>query len=426
MGAVPIKVGDTIKTYTVKERLGSGEYTIWFRAQDQAGHVVFLKEYKSPPTDAHWYKGWVAYQDEIKRRIDASKRDRVKGFYYYTCPMIDWFEEKYPKPGGCLTYFQVFEFIDEMRTLQTLLDERPSLPWKSRVILSKMLVRAVASMHSLSIVHCDLKPENIVAVSTRAELTSWRILLTDLDWAILADRRAPWHGTDRGYVGTPGYRSPEHLRGQVPQPASDVFTCGIILYQLLADGSPFPADEASYARAVLHLPVELPRFAGAFPPPAKSDTIARCIRQCLDLDPAKRPTAEQVWQELVGFSSTSPPPPAPPLPTRPASRDKPRLCLVAQNPPPSGARLPPIGVTTKVGRRFVAPVCEEGAKYWDDHQFTCEKRPDGWYLVAAPGTKNGVKVNGRPIEGEVLLTAGDVITIGRKRDIDPLRVEFVD
>jgi serine/threonine protein kinase len=52
-----------------------------------------------------------------------------------------------------------------------------------------------------------------------------------MDFSLLSDQRAPWHG-HQGYVGTDNYRSPEHMtRGRLPGLASDVFTCGLMLYE---------------------------------------------------------------------------------------------------------------------------------------------------------------------------------------------------
>jgi serine/threonine protein kinase len=70
-----------------------------------------------------------------------------------------------------------------------------------------------------------------------------------MDFSVLVDRRAPWHGY-QGYVGSDNYRSPEHItRGAVPGLASDVFTCGLMLHELLAGVHPYwQEDQAEYAR----------------------------------------------------------------------------------------------------------------------------------------------------------------------------------
>ena len=98
--------------------------------------------------------------------------------------------------------------------------------------------------------HADLKPANAYLIEDPTIGSGYQLKLIDMDFSLLADRRAPWHGY-QGYVGTDNYRSPEHLtRGAVPGLASDVFTCGLMLYELLAGEHPYwRDDQAEYARA---------------------------------------------------------------------------------------------------------------------------------------------------------------------------------
>ena len=94
----------------------------------------------------------------------------------------------------------------------------------------------------------------------------YQLKLIDMDFSLLADRRAPWHGY-QGYVGTDNYRSPEHLtRGAVPVLASDVFTCGLILYELLAGVHPYwQEDQAEYAKRVRAYAAKPPALLGVMP-----------------------------------------------------------------------------------------------------------------------------------------------------------------
>ena len=77
-----------------------------------------------------------------------------------------------------------------------------------------------------------------------------------------------------GYFGTPGYMSPEH--GKVPVPVSDVFTLGIILYQLLGPGHPYPYDDNDkIVAAYKAYTVAKPKLAGMPSAPATADRSAR-------------------------------------------------------------------------------------------------------------------------------------------------------
>ena len=123
--------------------------------------------------------------------------------------------------------------------------------WARHVTWAKVLMAAIAALHESKIVHADLKPANAYLIEDPTIGSGYQLKLIDMDFSLLADRRAPWHGF-QGYVGTDNYRSPEHLtRGSVPGLASDVFTCGLMLYELLAGEHPYwRDDQAEYAKLV--------------------------------------------------------------------------------------------------------------------------------------------------------------------------------
>jgi len=99
--AKKLKQGDEVNTYTILEHMHSGGMALSYRARNLAGEIVFLKQYKSPSVRVDWYRGYVAYQEEIRRRIESSA---ARNFCYR---FIDFFEAK----AGAQTYFQVFEFV---------------------------------------------------------------------------------------------------------------------------------------------------------------------------------------------------------------------------------------------------------------------------------------------------------------------------
>ena len=122
-----------------------------------------------------------------------------------------------------------------------------------------------------------------------------------MDFSLLADRRAPWHGF-QGYVGTDNYRSPEHLtRGSVPGLPSDVFTCGLMLYELLAGHHPYwREDQGEYAKLVQAYAAKPPALAGLMPPPASDAEVSSALHRCLSRDPVARPTAAELRAALSG------------------------------------------------------------------------------------------------------------------------------
>jgi len=126
--------------------------------------------------------------------------------------------------------YLVFEYV-EGGTLSAMLKTRPRLPAREAVGLMLGVLDALAAAHDEGIVHCDLKPSNILLGG------DGRPRVMDFGIAARVQRgngRAEPH--DGRIVGTPGYISPEAARGEAPQPAMDVFAAGVMLGEMLAGG----------------------------------------------------------------------------------------------------------------------------------------------------------------------------------------------
>ena len=126
--------------------------------------------------------------------------------------------------------YLVFEYV-EGGTLSAMLKTRPRLPARQAVGLMLGVLDALAAAHDEGIVHCDLKPSNILLGGDGRPRV--------MDFGIAArvqrgnDRAEPHDGR---IVGTPGYISPEAARGEAPQPAMDVFAAGVMLGEMLSGG----------------------------------------------------------------------------------------------------------------------------------------------------------------------------------------------
>ena len=211
---------------------------------------------------------------------------------HFAVRQVDAFEEHWG--GPC--YFQAYEFVENGADLQQVLDKereqhrltkvapaRDPAVWARHVTWAKVLTAAVAALHESKIVHADLKPANAYLVAgCDASASGYQLKLIDMDFSLLADQRAPWHGF-QGYVGTDNYRSPEHLtRGSVPGLASDVFTCGLMLYELLAGEHPYwQDDQAEYAALVQAYAAKPPALLGRVPAPAHNAEVSAALHRCL-------------------------------------------------------------------------------------------------------------------------------------------------
>ncbi|HEY0249977.1 MAG TPA: protein kinase, partial [Kofleriaceae bacterium] len=263
----------------------------------------------------------------------------------------------------------------------------------------------VAALHESRVIHADLKPANVYLVEDRAIGSGYQLKLIDMDFSLLADRKAPWQGF-QGYVGSDNYRSPEHLtRGGVPVMASDVFTCGLMLYELLAGEHPYwRDDQAEYATLVRAYAAKPPALLGVMPAPAQNAEVSALIHRCLDPDPAARPTAAALADVLSGRGAK---PVATPVPAKGLATTG--IELVAAD-----GRALQIGIRTELGKALVRQFGADG-EFWDLQQCVIE-RPDGkqWMISPVAGTANETLVNGKALVAARPLHQGDQIAVGRE------------
>jgi hypothetical protein len=436
--AKKLRVGDTIRGYRVTKIFGPGMMAISYAAEGPGGVKVFLKQYKSPSPAVIWYPQFVDYQQELSRRVRDGKAAR------YAVGLVDAFEETW----GGRTYFAAFELVENARDLEHMLEEerethqrtkvapiRDPAVWARHVTWAKVFMAGIAALHESKIVHADLKPANALLIKDPSLSAGYELKLIDMDFSLLADRKAPWHGY-QSYIGTDNYRSPEHMtRGAIPSTPADIFTSGLILYELLVGVHPFwHEDQAEYAKRARAHAIKPPALLGVMPPPARNAELSAVLHRCLSPDAAMRPTASEVRAALSGRvpkTRTLPASPGPATGTgaRPAAdgaadgrSDRTpapaavagaqltsnRIQLVA-----AGGQSLPVGIRTEIGkallRRFGAD-----AEFWDDKQCIVERRPDGqWIVSPAPGTVNETLLNGAPLTTPRPLNDGDVLAAGR-------------
>ena len=311
---------------------------------------------------------------------------------------VDAFEETWG--GRC--YFQAYEFVENGADLQHMLDEEreqhertksaPTATRRSGRGTSpgpRCSCRASRLCTKSKIVHADLKPANAYLIKDPTIGAGYQLKLIDMDFSLLADRRAPWHGF-QGYIGTDNYRSPEHLtRGAVPGLPSDVFTCGLMLLRasrraIIPIGRRTRRD---YARLVRAYAAKPPALVGLMPGPASNAEVSAALHRCLSPDPAARPTAAELRAILSGRDAsraagadsvaerpTREPRPAVPQATAPAGRRSWRSgsnCIGPERARRCGSR-----VRTELGKALVRQFGPDG-EFWDNRQCVIERSRTG-------------------------------------------------
>ena len=444
--------GKKIHGYTMLEDAHEGSNSIWGKAKSPTGQTVFFKKYTSPSSMFDdWYQGYVDYQKEIKKRIDEVSRSDDKGRNTGpTYRFIEFFEQLgpdgAPESMKSMDYYQVLEYIDGAKDLETYLTS-PDTTWNDRKMFASVFMFAMKTLHGdrIKIVHADLKPKNLLLIPTRRQdgSSTYQIKIIDLDMSILMDKLAPWHSDGIRYPGSPGYFSPEHLRGQVPTEKSDVFTCGLILYEILAkEGHPY--DRQSDLQIYEEYRAPIPHLRGTYGSPELDDQVARMLHRMLDPDPNNRPTALEVQRQLIGGQPirrrdaggtggvtrppvtpapspretvrTPPVTPAPapvetvrtppvtpaPEPVRPAA-----YCKLKNAGHPEGVRVFP---NTAVGNKFLQVIEPEARRVYCQEHFKILFHDGKWFIRhCAPPDENKTALNNVPVSGEMELHTGDVI-----------------
>ncbi|MFO0558782.1 MAG: serine/threonine-protein kinase [Polyangiales bacterium] len=184
--------------------------------------------------------------------------------------------------------FIVMELI-EGPSLRKVMDAQGALPVDTAVSIAHEIAGALAHVHALGFVHRDVKPANIL-LSRRGD-----VKLTD--FGIARDTSEPHDGL--GVVGTPSYMSPEQVLGDRVDFRSDLFSLGILLYEMLTGRRPF---EEEAGRTVMQK-IRLDRY----PSPSSlrsgvSTVIERILARCLEKNPANRyDSADTVTRDLGDY-----------------------------------------------------------------------------------------------------------------------------
>ena len=414
--AKKLKAGDVIRGYRITKVFGPGMMAISYAARSPGGGPVFFKQYKSPAPTVVWYDSFVAYQRELSSRVLNGPASR------FAVAQLDAFEEVWG--GPC--YFQAYEFVENGDDLQKILDgeaeqhrrskaapTQDPVIWSRHVTWAKVIMAAIEALHNSRIAHADLKPANVYLIKDPTIKAGYQLKLIDMDFSLLTDHRAPWHG-HQGYIGSDNYRSPEHLqRGQVPDLRSDIFTCGLILSELLTGRHPYWSDDQTeYAKRVLNHEAKPLPLAGLMPSPAQNSIVSLSLHRCLSPDPRDRPTATELRAVLSGkgtaqgdtrtTSST--------LPSSGARKPIASNALELQH---ADGRSLQIRIRTELTRSLMEQLGPE-AHFWDTRQCVLDRNSqDQWVLAPIANTVNETLLNGQAITAPILLSEGDTIAVGR-------------
>jgi len=176
------------------------------------------------------------------------------------------------------TSYIVTELIDGQPLRRQVPGLRKTLDWAVQI------ANGLAAAHAAGIVHRDLKPDNILLTRDgRIKILDFGLAKLNVPRAVAAATETLTVQTEPGTVmGTVGYMSPEQVRGKEADERSDIFSFGVILFEMLAGRRAFHGDTAAETMTAI-LKQELPDLPDAVP-----SGVRQIVHHCLEKDPVNR------------------------------------------------------------------------------------------------------------------------------------------
>ena len=212
--------------YEILERIGTGGMAVVYKAKcHRLNRLVAIKILKSD----------LAQNEEFRRRFNAESQAVAQLSHPNIVSVYD------VSRGGDTEYI-VMELIDGI-TLKQYMEKRGQLNWRESLHFITQIMRGLSHAHSRGIIHRDIKPQNIMV------LRDGSVKVADFGIACLADSAQTM---TQEALGSVHYISPEQARGDRPDARSDIYSSGVVLYEMLTGRLPFEGESA-VSVAIQHL-----------------------------------------------------------------------------------------------------------------------------------------------------------------------------
>jgi hypothetical protein len=204
--------------------------------------------------------------------------------------------------GGEL--FLVMEFVAGDPLAEVLLREGRLEPARACHIAGQIL-HALEHAHAEGVVHRDLKPANVMLVRDPDPRKPETVKILDFGIAKMTQAQGNDEPLTRGMMifGTPAYMSPEQAAGQEADSRADLYSCGIILYEMLAGRKPFE-DPDLVKLLGMQITAQPPRFAEVAPEAHISPALETVVMRVLEKERDKRFSTATEFREAIENSST--------------------------------------------------------------------------------------------------------------------------
>ena len=262
--------------YTIEGEIGRGGMGVVYRARDERlQRRVAIKVL--PPE--------LAFSSEIRQRFTREAQTAARLSHPHIVPIHDVGE------GNGIVYF-VMGLI-EGESLAARIRRRGRVPAEETRRIIRETADALSAAHSVSVIHRDIKPDNILLEGTRG-----RVVVTDFGIAKAMSATSGATLTSAGMaIGTPSYMSPEQAAGEREiDGRSDLYSVGIVAYQMLAGELPFNAPTVA-GILMKQITEAAPLLHETYPDVPEDLSLA--VARCLEKDPENRwPSADGLRRAL--------------------------------------------------------------------------------------------------------------------------------
>lgn len=306
--------------YRLGELLGTGGMALVYRAHDALlDRPVAIKMLREPYASDPSFRARFLNEARAAARLDHPSIAHIYDVgIHETGPAQE-------RP------YLVMELVNG-QNLKALIRQEAPLRVPQALELARQICAAVGRAHRAGLVHCDVKPQNVLITP------SGEVKMTDFGIARAFQQESADAEAEQVVWGSPHYISPEQVQGQSPTPASDVYSIGVVLYEMLTGVPPFHADDPTEL-ALKHLreePAPMTSFNPRVPP-----RLEWLVRKVLSKEPAARyRNAEQFGMAIEAYrqsadEGTLPQAPSSARPSQPAATPH-----AATTPPPPAASRP--------------------------------------------------------------------------------------
>jgi serine/threonine protein kinase len=267
-------INRTIKDYEIKELIATGGMAAIYKAlQRPSGQTVAIKI----------LHGHLAQDKDFITRFEREARAAADLKHENIIDILD-----YGHAEG--VYYISMQYVDG-KSLKELINSTKFIPHEIALAIVYEICQGIEHAHQKGVVHRDIKPANILVNK------EGNVKITDFGLAQAQDLTSIT--VTGAIVGTPAYMSPEQAAGKRIDIRSDIFSLGVVIYEMVTGTKPFQGDSySSVIHAILTIPAPRPIETN----PILSPKISRIIERMLDKDMDKRyQNIDQVSDDIYSY-----------------------------------------------------------------------------------------------------------------------------